>query len=276
VTTPATSSSKKPNGAAAPPPPADASPEWLTWPTERQAAKRLGTSNTQLRAICSRLGLEPVRAFDNSNRYSPALIAEVERVLVVAEEDADGDDNPGTVTETTVTRELVAMLRDQRQHNQQLLTLIVGPMTKVLDSYNAHQERSEARIARLEKQVDEANAHRAQTLEDQEARELAKKEINDKLDRRRELFGVVKGRLPSILQAIEASVSGGVSAEKMTAAAALLKSLDPAQLSVLVDPNITILKPEQRALVRKILGLAEEAKPSEEAKASEPPTETEK
>jgi hypothetical protein len=272
--TAATSSSASKNGAAAEPP-----AEWATWPTERQAAKQLRTSNTQLRSTCAKLGLAPVKAFDGSNRYSPDLIAEVERVLRVAEELADDEDAPPVVpTEALIMRELVAQNREQRAHIEKLLGLIVGPMTKVLESYDKHNERSERRIADLEKSRDEANEARSKELDDAQARELVRQAEVDKLERRKQLFGVVKERLPSILEAIETSLGlgiAGASREKVQAASELLRSLDPAQLAVLLDPSMTILKPEQRAWIRKMLGLEPESDPKSDA-AADPATTTEK
>lgn len=285
MTTPASSSSTKAkaNGTPEAPPP----PEWLSWPTERQAAKSLSTSNTQLRAIVEKLGLSPVKAYDGSNRYSPTLIAEVQRVLVVAEEVADDDDAPAVVsTERTVVHELIGMVREQRAHIQSLMGLVTGPMTKMLETYDRHHERSEARIATLEGARDEAQRLRSEMLDDQEARSLLKQEMTGKLERRKEMFEEFKKKLPGILDAVETGLAStlgfkaGVDVEKAKAGVALLQSLDPAQLAVLVDPSMTILNAEQRALVRKILGLADEAKSSNEAKASEsepkPTTEKEK
>lgn len=268
------SASKATNGAA------EASPEWATWPTERQAAKQLGTSNTALRSTVAKLGLAPVKAFDGSNRYSPDLLAEVERVLRVAEELVEDDDvAPAPVpTEAVLLRELVAVTREQRGHIERLLGLVVGPMARMLETYDRHQERSEARIAVLEKSRDEANELRSKELDDAQARELVRQGEADKLERRKQLFGVVKDRLPSILEAVETSFGLGLPPrEKLQAAGELLRSLDREQIAVLIDPSLTILKPEQRALIRKMLGLEPEPVAGEETKpATETPTEKDK
>ena len=256
--TAAAAASSSSNGADTP------SQDWATWPTERQAAKQLGTSQTQLRATIGKLGLSPVKLFDGSNRYPPELVAELERVFRVAEQLVEDEEAPAPVpTETLVMRELVAINRDQRTHIEKLLGLLTGPMAKILESYDKHQERSERRIAELERGRDEAQASRTKDLDDAQARELVRQAEADKLERRRELFGVVKARLPSILEAVETSFGLGVgSREKMEAAGELLRSLSPEQTSVLLDPAFTILRPEQRGAIRKMLGLEPETAPA--------------
>lgn len=264
------------------PPPAE-EPEWLLWKSERGAAKELGTSSTYLRKLATRLELEPYRAPDGTNRYSPSLVSKFRKHIDTANELAEDVDLPATsekpVTEGDLLKTMSAALVQANAHNARLLNIICGPVERMLCNYDGLLERLQSRNETLENARDASQAAREESIERMHERELETAIVKSGLERKDKLFGQLEKRMPMIFEKLEKSfllkderVSGATSATLD-----FLKTLEPMQVGALLHPQMTILSPEQQKLVRKIFeeaGLPVPSLPSEpepEPKKETPP-----
>lgn len=265
------------------PAPGDPPPDWLLWKSERGAAKELGTSSTYVRRLCDRVGLESFRAPDGTNRYSPELITQLRKFIDTANELSDDVDLPAAsekgITEGDLLKSMSATIAQLNAHQARLLTIICGPVERMLANYDGLLERLQARNEALENARDASQAAREESIERMHERELETAIVKSGLERKDKLFGQLEKRMPMIFEKLEKSfllkderVSGATSATLD-----FLKTLEPMQVGALLHPQMTILSPEQQKLVRKIFeeaGLPVPSLPSEpepEPKKETPP-----
>ena len=232
-------------------------PEWMKWLTERGAAKQMGTSQSYLRRLLVRAELEPFRAPDGTNRYSPALIATASKLAETVQELADDDDAPATAPKANEQGLLYTMsqaLKQARDHEARLLNIICGPVERMLSHYDEHQARLEARLGTLESARDASQKAREEQLAEMHDRELETAIVKSSLERKDKLFGQLEKRMPLIFDKLEQSfLLGNKNVSAATGATlGFLKTLEPVQVMALLNPDVTILTPEQQALVRKI------------------------
>lgn len=237
---------------------AEPSAPWLTWKTERGAAKELGTSSTYVRRLCDRLALDAFRAPDGTNRYSPELIAQIRKHIDTANELAEDVDLPAASDKPIAEGDLLKALSDSLKHAQahesRLINIICGPVERMLANYDGLLERLQARNSELELARDQSQREREESIERMHERELETAIVKSSLERKDKLFGQLEQRMPAIFSKLEQSfilgdkrVSGATSATLE-----FLKTLDPVQAQALVAPEIPFLTDAQKALVRKI------------------------
>lgn len=261
------------------PAPGDPQPDWLLWKSERGAAKELGTSSTYVRRLCERVGLESFRAPDGTNRYSPELITKLRKYIDTANELSDDVDLPAAaekpVSEADLLKTMSAALVQANAHNARLLAIICGPVERMLCNYDGTLERLQARNEALEVARDASQQAREESIERMHERELETAIVKSSLERKDKLFGQLEKRMPMIFEKLEQSMLFGDKRVSGATSATLsfLKTLDEVQVMALLHPKMTILTPEQQALVRKIF---EEAGLPVPSPAAEPEPEPKK
>lgn len=234
-------------------------PDWVSWKTERGIAKELGTSATYIRRLVARMMGAPYRAPDGTNRYSPAFEMQVREFLEAAQELAEDEDTPApkeskAAAEATLLRTLNESLNQARAHNERLISIICGPVERILASYDDHQGRLQERLTQLELARDASQTAREEQHERMHERELEAKIVTSSLQRKDKLFGQLEQRLPAIFAKLEQSVLFKDSRVSGATSATLefLKKLDPIQIQALLSPDVPFLNAEQQGLVRKI------------------------
>ena len=233
-------------------------PLWTSWKNERATARALGVSATYLRRAIKTLGVEGYRAPDGTLRYWPDLEDKLKAAFETAQtltEDEDAPEPVSKVTEGSLLHEMAAALRDARAHEVRLLTIICGPVERMMGTLEAQQARQDARIETLEKGRDEAQTARETMLDKLHERTLETQVVTDQLERKKQVTAAFTGKLPAILDRLETSIVGSDPRVKSATASmiAFLKKLEPAKLQALVAADMPFLTDEEKAALGAVL-----------------------
>lgn len=228
--------------------------EWKAWPRKIEAHVRYGARERQITALCRSGKLVVYRCPDESLRLDPSKLEdlfgkpgtfqgrdrapadETEREARKNRKATDFDDTdplPGLV------KELALLLKEQRQEKTEILRLVVDPMNAALGLFREITQHAMDRVKEMEARELDTMALFEELSSSRHARDLETQAHAATQKRRDEIMGMLRARLPSVLDGITGIGSLG----------AFVKGIDPTFVQMVIDAGV--LPPDKLEMLRK-------------------------